>query len=49
MVDSFYTNFIIIKIKPRIDLENLNIRIIIDGGYYDINKGETKYINNKFK
>ena len=49
MVDSFYTNFIIIKIKPRIDLENLNIRIIVDGGYYDINKGEAKYINNLFK
>ena len=46
MVDSFYTKFIIIKIKPKFDFENLNIRIIVDGGYYDINKGETKYINN---
>ena len=48
MVESFYTNYILIKIKSEIDYENLNIKINIGGGYYDIDKGSIKYIDNLF-
>ena len=46
MIDSFYTNFILIKIKPKFDYENLNIEINVGGGYYNIDKGSIKNIAN---
>ena len=46
MIDSFYTNFIMIKIKSKIEYENVNIKINIGGGYYEIDKGSIKSISN---
>ena len=48
MVESIYTNFIVIKIKTEFDLDYLNIRIDIGGGYHDIEKGFAKNITNLF-
>ena len=48
IIESIYTNFIIIKIKPKIDYENLNIKVNVGGGYYDIDKGYIKNIENLF-
>ena len=48
MVESIYTNFIVIKIKTEFDLDYLNIRIDIGGGYHDIEKGFVKNITNLF-
>ena len=48
MVESIYTNFIVIKIKTEFDLEYLNIKIDIGGGYHDIEKGFVKNITNLF-
>ena len=48
MVESIYTNFIVIKIKTKFDLEYLNIKIDIGGGYHDIEKGFVKNITNLF-
>ena len=46
MINSFYTNFIIIKFKPKFEFENLNININVGGGYYDIEKSSIKNISN---
>ena len=48
MVESIYTNFIVIKIKTEFDQDYLNIRIDIGGGYHDIEKGFVKNITNLF-
>ena len=48
IIESIYTNFIIIKIKPKIDYQNLNIKVNVGGGYYDIDKGYIKNIGNLF-
>ena len=48
MIDSFYTNFILMKINPKFEYENLNIKINVGGGCYDIDKGAIKNITNLF-
>ena len=48
MIVSFYTNYIIMKIKPKFEYENLNIKINVDGSHYDIDIGTIKNINNLF-
>ena len=48
MVDSIYTNFIVIKIKSKSELEYLNLKMDIGGGYHDIEKGLAKNITNLF-
>ena len=46
MINSFFTNFIIIKIISKFNIEYLNIKMDIGGGYYDIEKGLLKNIAN---
>ena len=48
MIDSLSTNFILIKIKPIVELEYLNIKINVGGGYYDIDKGLVKNFINLY-
>ena len=48
MIDSFYTNAILIKIKSNYELEYFNIKINIGGGYVDINKNITENITNLY-
>ena len=46
MINSFFTNFIIIKITPKFNVEYLYIKMDIGGGYYDLEKGLLKNITN---
>ena len=46
IINSFFTNFIIIKIISKFNIEYLNIKMDIGGGYYDIEKGLLKNIAN---
>ena len=48
MVDSIYTNFILFKIKTKFELEYLNIKIEIGGGFHNIEKGFSNNITNLF-
>ena len=48
MIDSFYTKFILIKIKPILEIDFLEIKVNVGGGYYAIDKGLMKNLTNLF-
>ena len=48
MIDSLYTKFIMIKIRPILEIENLEIKINVGGGSYEIDKGLIKNLTNLF-
>jgi hypothetical protein len=48
MIDSFYTKFILIKIKPILEIDFLEIKVNVGGGYYVIDKGLMKNLTNLF-
>ena len=48
MIDSFYTNYILLKIIPNFDISYLNIKIEVGGGYYELDKKYSKNIYNLF-
>ena len=48
MIDSFYTNYIILKIIPNFYIRYLNIKVEVGGGYYVLDKNSDKNIYNLF-
>ena len=48
MIQTVYTNYIIVKILPKTDLDFLNIKMDVGGGYYNLEKDSTKNITNLF-
>ena len=48
MIESIYTNYIIIKVLPKCDLDFLNIKMNNGGGYYELEVNTTKNITNLY-
>ena len=44
IIDSLNTNYIIIKIKPKYELDYLDIKFDVGGGFYELEKGSIKNI-----
>ena len=47
-IDSFYTSYLVIKIITKDNLNYLNTKMEVGGGYYETEKGAIKNISNLF-